>query len=760
MGEHNKKRARNTEKTERIKEEMDIVFHESSREFHLYNDEMSYIFCIMRNGQLGQLYCGKRLRDRESFGHLLEYALKDMAPCAFEGDRTFSLEYLKQEYPTYGSGDMRYPAFAAEQEDGSKITDFVYQSHRIFDGKPKLAGLPAVYVEDDQEAKTLEVTLADEKMGTELTLSYTIFRDEPVLCRNSRFTQVGPQKIVLSPAMSLSLDLPDADYDMVDLTGAWARERYVKTHRLHEGTQEIYSMRGHSSHQFNPFFALKRPNTDENQGEVFGFSLVYSGNFRGMVNVDTFGVSRVLFGIHPNGFSWNLRQGESFQTPEAVMVYSKNGLNRMSQVYHRLYRRRLARGCYRDKERPVLINNWEATFMNFTEEKILDIARTASELGVELMVLDDGWFGKRDDATSSLGDWYPDTAKLPNGVKGLAEKIEAMGMKFGLWIEPEMINKDSNLYRAHPDWLIGVPYRNHCHGRNQFVLDFTKPEVVQYIGDQISKVLREAPVSYIKWDMNRSISEPFSGGRPAEFQGELFHRQILGVYALYERLTTEFPEILFESCASGGARFDPGMLYYAPQTWTSDNTDAIERLRIQYGTSMVYPLSAMGCHVSEAPNQQTYRNTSLKTRAQTAYFGTFGYELDLNTLTPEEREEVREQIVFVKQHRKLMMEGTFYRLLSPFEGDETAWMVVSEDKTQAIVGYYRQRQPSNAPYKRLYLQGLDGERSYKIEGKEEALFGDELMYAGLVISDQASGVQTTNEIQGDYQSRIFVLSAQ
>lgn len=738
---------------------MGMIFHQDSKTFHLYNDEISYIFCLLKNGQPGQLYYGKRLTDRESFSHLLEFGLKDMAPCTFEGDRTFSLEYIRQEYPAYGSGDMREPAYQITQADGSRISEFCYREHHIYAGKPKLPGLPAVYVEKDTEAETLEVVLEDPVIRTELVLSYTIFRELPVICRNARFIHRGTEAIVLGPAMSFNLDLPDCDYEMVDLAGAWARERYVCTHRLHEGIQSVYSMRGHSSHQFNPFLALKRPDAGEHTGEVLGFSLVYSGNFLGQAVVDTFGVTRVMMGIHPNGFAWTLRTGESFQTPEAVLVYSDRGLNGMSQAFHRLYAKRLARGYWRDRERPVLINNWEATYMNFDENKILQIAGAASELGVEMLVLDDGWFGKRDDDTSSLGDWYPDPKKLPHGVKGIAQKVEALGMRFGLWIEPEMVNKDSELYRNHPDWLIGVPYRSQCHGRNQYVLDFTKEEVVEYIGDRIADILKAAPVSYVKWDMNRSMSEVFSGGRDAAFQGTVFHRQILGVYRLYERLTTEFPEILFESCASGGARFDPGMLYYAPQAWTSDNTDAVERLRIQYGTSFVYPLSSMGCHVSAAPNHQTYRNTPLSTRADTAYFGMFGYELDLNELSEDEKEEVKKQICFVKQYRKLMMEGTFYRLLSPFEGTQTAWMVVSEDQKQALVGYYRERQPSNGAFARLKLAGLLKEQAYRIQGREEVLYGDELMQAGLVISDRAAGILEREIPQGDYQSRIFRIEA-
>lgn len=738
---------------------MPIIFHKETKEFHLYNDEISYIFCILRNGQPGQIYYGKKINDRNSFQHLLEYSLRDMAPCTYEGDRTFSMEYLKQEYPSYGHGDMRYPAYEISQEDGSRITEFTFEGYEIRKGKRKLEGLPAVYTETDKEAETLEIFLRDEIINTRMVLSYTIFEDLPVITRNTKFIHEGKRSIVLNQAMSLNVDLPDDRYEMITLTGAWARERYIKEAPLHEGVQAIYSMRGHSSHQFNPFFALKRPEAKEDSGEVIGISLIYSGNFLGQAVVDTFGVTRAMIGIHPEGFSWSLKQGEEFQTPEAVLVYSDSGIGKMSRIFHWLYRKRLVRGYWRDRERPVVINNWEATFMDFTEEKILKFASTAQQLGVEMMVLDDGWFGHRDDDTSSLGDWYPDPKKLPEGIRGLAEKIENMGMKFGLWIEPEMVNKDSRLYEAHPDWVIGVPYRGACHGRNQFVLDFSKDEVVDYITEQISKILREAPVSYIKWDMNRSISEAFSQGRCAEQQGKLFHRHILGVYRLYERLTSEFPQVLFESCASGGARFDPGMLYYAPQCWTSDNTDAVERLRIQYGTSLVYPLSSMGCHVSEAPNQQTFRNTPLSTRAETAYFGCFGYEMDLDTLSEIEKEEVKEQICYYKRIRNLIMNGTFYRLISPFESEEAAWIVVSEDKKHALAGYYRMRQPANAPLKRLVLKGLDKDICYKVVESGMEFGGDELMHAGMAISDFACGIRKNGERQGDYQSRLFELTA-
>lgn len=738
---------------------MGIQFIEHTKEFCLFNKDVHYIIKILKNGQLGQLYFGKRLHDRESYTHLLELGRRDMANCSFEGDSTFSLEHIKQEYPSYGSGDVRYPAYEILQKNGSRVSNFQYLNHRIYPGKPKLKELPATYVESDQEATTLEITLEDRLIQTEMILTYTIYEECPVITRNTRFKCELEDGIILTNAQSLCLDLPDSNYEMIDLTGAWGAERNIKVHPLHQGVQSIYSMRGHSSHQFNPFLALKRWNTDEQSGEAIGFSFVYSGNFLAQVEVDTCGVSRVLMGIHPNGFAWRLKKGESFQTPEAVMVYSDQGLNHMSQTFHKLFRSRLARGEWRDKERPILVNNWEATYMKFNEEKVLEIAKTAKKLGIEMFVLDDGWFGKRNDDTTSLGDWYPNKEKLPDGIVGLAKKITELGLKFGLWFELEMISKDSDLYRAHPDWMLGTPNRSICHSRNQYVLDFTKQEVVQYIGDVMENILDTAPVSYIKWDMNRGLSDIYSVGNEAEYQGEVSHRYILGVYQLYERLTSRFPQVLFESCASGGARFDPAMLYYAPQGWTSDDTDAIERLKIQYGTSMVYPLSCMGSHVSAVPNHQTMRNTSLDTRANVAYFGTFGYELDLNKLTAEEHEIIKTQVAFMKQYRSLIAGGEFYRLLSPFEGTETAWMVVSPDRKKVLVGYYREKQPVNIGYRRLKLTGLGEDVQYRISDRETIYYGDELMQIGLIISDTPTGVYTPSILQGDYQSRLFILTA-
>lgn len=743
---------------------MSIIFHESSKEFHLYNDETSYIIKILRNGQPGHVYYGKRLNDREDFGYLVEYARRDMAPYPYEGESKFSLEHLKQEYPTYGSGDTRYPAFELEREDGSRAVDFKYKGHNIFSGKKKLEGLPATYVESESEADTLELILEDEVIHTQMILSYTIYNDLPVITKNVRFVCEHEEGITLLNCMSGCLDLTDKDYEMTELAGSWIRERHVHTRKLSYGVQSVYSMRGCSSHQFNPFLMLKRENANDFSGEVIGFSLVYSGDFLAQVEVDTYDVTRVVMGIHPNEFRWELKKGESFQTPEMVMVYSEEGSNKMSQTFHKLYRTRLARGKWRDEGRPILINNWEATYFDFNEEKILKIAEKAKELGIELFVLDDGWFGKRNIDNCSLGDWYPNLEKLPGGITGLAEKIEEMGMKFGLWFEPEMTNKDSDLFRAHPDWLLADLRRSYCHSRNQYVLDFSKPEVVDYIHAQMRKILKEAPVSYVKWDMNRAFSEVFSNGNDREHQGKVRHKYILGVYSLYERLIEEFPEILFESCASGGARFDPGMMYYAPQAWTSDNTDAVDRIKIQYGTSFAYPLSSMGSHVSASPNHQVRRSTSLDTRANVAYFGTFGYELDITKLPEEELETMKKQIAFMKKHRDLIQKGTFYRLLSPFEGTSSAWMVVSEDRSEALAAYFRVMQPANGKFERIYLKGLDAAEKYNVQEQFGAEMqygdfgGDELMYAGMSVSDSAAGLAGVAwEQQGDNFSRLFYI---
>lgn len=740
---------------------MGITYNKEAKEFHLYNENVSYIISIMKNNQLGQVYFGKRIQNRSSFSHLMEMEHRPMSSYLFKDDLYFSLEHMRQEYPTYGSGDYKHPALEIKQENGSTLTQLEYQFHRIMKGKPILKGLPATYTEQDDEAETLEVTLKDPITNIELVLLYTIFENESAIARSSRILNNGHHNVHLTTAMSLSLDLPDDNYEMLQLSGSWSRERHIKSRALEEGIQSIESTRGHSSHSHNPFIALKRKHTTETQGEALGFSLVYSGNFLAQIEVDSFAKTRVMMGINPFGFDWLLEPGETFQMPEAVMVFSNQGMNGMSQTYHSLYRHRLTRGEWREKDRPILINNWEATYFDFNEEKLLGIAKTAQEAGIELFVLDDGWFGSRDDETQGLGDWFVNAEKLPSGITNLAEKIEEMDMKFGLWFEPEMVNENSELFKKHPEWVLKAPERPISHGRNQFVLDYAREEVVDAMYEMIANILREAKISYVKWDMNRSMTEVYSKAYPADQQGEIFHRYILGVYKLYERLVSEFPHILFESCASGGGRFDPGMLYYAPQTWTSDDTDAIERLKIQYGTSLVYPISSIGAHISNVPNKQVFRNTPIETRAHVAYFGSFGYELDLNKLSAAEFEKVKQQISFVKQHRNLLHSGTFYRLISPFEENFASWMVVSQDKRQAIVGYYRVLGESIGPYRRLKLEGLNSELSYHIEQLQTAFRGDELMNAGLVVTDTTAGeIKDDREPTTDFDSKIYVLQAE
>ncbi|ENH97772.1 alpha-galactosidase [Gracilibacillus halophilus YIM-C55.5] len=738
---------------------MPIIYNDQTNEFHLQTKHSSYIFNILENSQLGHLYYGKRIRHKNSFHHLLETGHRSNITYLQEGDMTFSLEQTKQEYPSYGTTDFREPAFQIIQENGSRITDFKYKSHKIYQGKPKLNGLPATYTEAGDDVETLEVYLYDEVIAAELLLIYSVFEEYDAIVRSANFKNCGEKNLHLSRVMSMNVDLPDADYEMMQLSGAWIRERHVKSRKLESGIQQISSTRGASSSQHNPFLALKRSHTTEFDGDVYGFSFVYSGNFLAQVEVDYLNVARVSLGIHPFDFHWLLEQGESFQTPEVVMTYSNEGLNGMSQNFHQLYQSRLVRGKWRDHTRPILTNNWEGTYFDFNEEKIVEMAKQSKELGVELFVLDDGWFGKRDDDTTSLGDWYVDYDKLPNGITGLAEKITDLGMAFGLWFEPEMVSKMSQLYKTHPDWMIHVPDRQPSHGRNQYVLDFSRKEVVDAIYDMMAQVLRDAPISYVKWDMNRYMTEIGSAALPPNRQQEVTHRYILGVYDLYERLTSEFPNVLFESCASGGCRFDPGMLYYAPQTWTSDNTDAIERLNIQYGTSYVYPISTMGAHVSAVPNHQVGRMTSLRTRAEVAYFGAFGYELDVTTLSNEDKSIVKEQIDFFKQHRETFQFGSFYRLNSPFEkdGNRTSWIVVAKDQSKAIVGDYHVLCKPNEGFRRLQLKGLEESASYQIEGYEGIYNGDELMEIGILLDHERFKEYPEHHVSGDFYSRLFVL---
>ena len=744
-----------------------MTIHVTDTLFHLRNDSLSYIMQILPNGYLGQLYVGPAVPLDVDYSYLLEFAARPTSVCPFYDNPVFSLEHVKQEYGQYGGSDYRQPAVVMSQPDGSTVTTFQYESHRIEAGKSRLDGLPATYVEDNSEAETLIIVLVDPLTTVRIELSYTLFSSRPVLTRTARFINDGHAEVFLDQAMSACLDLPDAEYEWWQFSGAWGRERHLKTRTLEQGITSIGSIRGNSSAQQNPFVILARPGTDDLQGEAIGCAFVYSGNFLIQAEVDTFDTTRLLVGIHPQGFRWKLRPGSSFQTPEVVFAYTTEGLNDLSATLHSLFRERLMRGQWRDQPRPIVTNNWEATYFDFTEDTLIDIARTAQGVGAELFVLDDGWFGARRGERAGLGDWMPNTDLLPDGIAGLSKKVTDLGIDFGLWVEPEMVNEDSDLFRTHPDWVIQTPNRRRSVGRFQLVLDYSRAEVVDHVFTQLSDVFSTAKISYVKWDMNRSLTEVFSSALPTDQQGEVAHRHMLGVYALLERLTTAFPHILFESCASGGARFDAGMLFYAPQAWASDDSDAVERLKIQWGSSFAYPIVSHGAHVSITPNHQVNRVTPLHTRANVAFFGAFGYELDLNKLSDEEIAEVKAQVAFMKEHRELIQFGTFYRLRSPFDSNVTCWMVVNKQKTKAIVGWYRVLNTVNAPFDRVRLVGLDTTKRYRItgnelvDGRDVVRSGSELHNIGLITSDRNSGDVPQNVTPNrDFDSRLFVLTAE
>ena len=548
-------------------------------------------------------------------------------------------------------------------------------------------------------------------------------------------------------ALSANVDFMYSDFDLIQLSGSWARERHIIRTPLRNGGQCVESRRGASSHAQNPFIALVSKDTTEDKGEVYGFNLVYSGNFLANVEVDMYSNTRTQIGINPFDFTWNLESGEEFQTPEVVMVYSPNGLTGMSHIYHDLYRERLCRGTHRDKERPILINNWEATYFDFNNEKITDIAKEASNLGIELFVLDDGWFGERNNDDCSLGDWFVNEEKLKGGLSSLVKDINEMGMQFGLWFEPEMISPKSKLYEEHPDWCIHIDGRVRSEARKQLILDLSREEVCNAVIEMLTNVLKSAPISYVKWDMNRNMTEIGSAAWSAKKQKEIAHRYMLGLYKILENITTNFPNILFESCSGGGGRFDGGMLYYMPQTWTSDDTDAIERLKIQEGTSLVYPASTMGSHVSAVPNHQVHRITPLHTRGVVAMAGSFGYELDVTKMTDEEKEEVKSQVEFYKDIRKTIQFGDLYRLKSAFDSNEAAWMNISKDGNNIVVSYVKKYAEANVLPKRLRLKALDENSLYEVSETGEVFGGDELMYIGLEIG----------ELNGDYQARSWAL---
>lgn len=724
-----------------------ILFDEKSRVFHLRNTFLSYLIKIEESNVLAHIYFGKPVKQYKDNKN---YPRRDRG---FSGniplnpDRSLSKDTLPQEYSSHGSMDFRTPASIIQRKNGSDLLDLRYDSHYITDGKPDIEGLPQTYVLDKSEAQTLVISLKDRETAIYFDLFYTIFSDRAVITRSVKIRNETRETIKLEKAASFQLDFAHTRRfdEVVALPGAHVNERQISRQSLLSGTKVFESRRGTSSHHMNNFIALVHHHTTENTGEAIGLQFVYSGNHSFELEKDQINQLRVVGGINSHCFSWELNANQSFQTPEMILSYSSQGLNKMSQIHHELLRERIARGRHQFAERPILVNNWEATYFDFNSEKIKAIIDEAKELGIEMFVLDDGWFGKRDADNSSLGDWFEYKGKLTNGLREIADYAHSKGLKFGLWFEPEMISIDSELYRTHPDFLMQVPGRMPSASRSQHVLDFTRLDVRQTIEKQMRKILDTIPLDYIKWDMNRSLSDIYSITLDPLRQGEVAHRYMLGLYELLEHLTADYPEILWEGCSGGGGRFDAGFIYYMPQSWTSDNTDAVERMKIQYGTSLAYPISSITAHVSAVPNHQTGRSTSLKTRGETAMSAVFGYELDLTKLSPEEKKQVKEQIISYQTIRPVIQYGHYYRLASPFEENIVAWMFVSPKQDEAIVFLGRILASAQPAFHEVYLLGLDDEALYQEQTSKRLFSGAELMTVGLYFPD----------FQGDFQTELL-----
>lgn len=724
-----------------------ISVDEKKSIFHLSNGKISYIFQVEEQNLLHHIYFGKAISDYH--GGLTYPRFERSFSTNFKGDknRVYSRDTLLQEYSSLGSGDFRIPSIEIVMDSGSSVCDFRYKYYKMFSGKKKLHPLPHVWTENDSEAETIEIYLEDVANKLLLCLSYTIYRDYDIIARSARLENQGKAEIQVNKLASMSIDLPFEKREMIHLPGSWGNERQIERKEIQRGIHIIDSKRGTTSHQENPFIALVEPSTTEHRGKAYGFLLIYSGNHEEALELDQYEQLRLTIGINPSGFQWNLEPNKQFQTPEVILTFSENGLNGMSQNFHSIIQDRIIRSKYKNAERPILINNWEATYFNFNERKIKEIIDVSANLGIELFVLDDGWFGKRDSDQTSLGDWYENVEKLPNGLRGLSEYAHDNGMKFGLWFEPEMISEKSRLFSEYPDWYFHVPGIEATLSRSQYVLDLSREDVLNYLFDSIHSILTENQIDYVKWDMNRYLTDVFSLLLKNNQQGEVSHRYVINLYRLMDKLTKHHPDILFEACSGGGGRFDAGMLYYMPQIWTSDNSDAVERLKIQYGTSLVYPPSTMGAHVSAVPNHQNGRITPLITRANVAMSGVFGYELDPTLLTIEEKAQIEEQIKFYKKYRDLLLYGTFTRLSSPFENNHCVWQVVSDDKSECIVTYSNILSHAAPPLERLHLIGLEKEAHYYCPEMNITCSGDELMNIGLYIFPIFN--------QGDFESRVF-----
>ena len=721
---------------------MAVKFDKEKKIFTLHTDNTTYQAQVDQYGFLLHLYYGSRTNG--SMDYLLTHYDRGFSGNPYDAgdDRTYSMDTLPQEYPCQGNGDFRSPCLVIKNGNHTCSCDLRYQGHEIKNGKYGIKGLPAVYAEEN-EAQTLEICLEDPVTKVRVILLYGVLPEYDVITRSVTVINGGSDPVTLEKIQTACLDFVSGDYDLIQFYGRHAMERNMQRTPIAHGAQVIGSRRGTSSHQYNPFMIIAGNGTDEDYGSCYGMSFVYSGNFKGEAEKDQFNQTRVSMGLQDELFEYMLLPGEIFEAPEVVLSYSRKGLSALSRNYHRVYRQHLCRGKYKTIPRPVLLNNWEATYFDFTGDKIYEIAKQASELGVEMLVLDDGWFGKRDSDFSGLGDWSVNEAKLGGTLNSLVTRINSLGMKFGIWVEPEMVSEDSELYRAHPDWAFTIPGRKPVRSRSQLVLDFSRPQVVDHVFGQISQVLDSANIEYVKWDMNRSITDVYSAMARKNGQGEVLHRYMLGVYDFLERLCKRYPNLLIEGCSGGGGRFDAGMLYYTPQIWCSDNTDAIDRIRIQYGTSFGYPVSAVGSHVSAVPNHQTGRTTPMKTRGVVAMAGSFGYELDLNKITDEDKACVKNQIREYHNDWHLIHNGDYYRLTSPFEDMETAaWEFISEDKGEVLLNVVTLDSHGNNPVSYIRLKGLDEAGVYHCEADGKLYCGAALMEAGIPVP----------AMEGEYQA--------
>ena len=710
---------------------MVIIYCEKDRTFTLQTKNTTYQMQVDRYGFLLHLYYGKKTDG--CMDYLLTYYDRGFSGNPYDAgeDRTYSMDTLPQEFPCYGNGDFRSTAFAVENADGSMSCDLRYKSHKIFDGKYNLEGLPAVYA-SDKEAQTLEILMEDPVTGVKVVLLYGVLSAQDIITRSVSVKNESSGKIYLNKIESASLDFLYGDYELLTFYGRHAMERNVQRVPVVHGTQKIGSVRGTSSHQYNPMMILAEKETTEDKGNCYAMSFVYSGCFQGEVLKDQLNQTRMMLGLQEEAFRYPLETGEMFQAPEVILSYSSEGMNRLSQNLHHCIRQHICRGKYKEEIRPILINSWEAAYFDFTGDTIYELAKAAKEVNIDMLVMDDGWFGKRDDDNSGLGDWFVNEKKLGGTLGNLIKRINDLGVKFGIWIEPEMVSEDSDLYRKHPDWALTVPGRNPVRSRNQLVLDFSRKEVVDEIYDQICKVLDQGNIEYVKWDMNRSLMDVYSS--VTRDQGRVLHDYVLGLYDFLERLVQRYPNLLIEGCSGGGGRFDAGMMYYTPQIWCSDNTDAIDRLRIQYGTSFGYPVSVVGSHVSAVPNHQTGRKTPLHTRGVVAMSGTFGYELNLMKLSEEEKQEIREQIAEYKSYAPIIQNGLYYRLSNPTTEEICAWEFVHTDEkeqSKVLLNIVMQVIHGNMTVNYVKLQGLEETAVYREKKSGKRYTGAALMYGGM-----------------------------